>query len=140
MGSLKQHKARADFSRGFFEVAGFEVVVPPGAKTVEDAAAAALKSGAKAVCICSTDDTYPEIVPALVTALRAQKPNLFVILAGYPTDQVEAHKAAGVNEFIHIRANALEVLTHIAAKLGVQTESPPGSVAGGGGGGGGGAK
>jgi len=120
MGPLKQHKARADFSRGFFEVAGFEVVVPAGAKTVEDAAAAALKSGANAVCICSTDDTYPEIVPALLKALRAQKPNLFVILAGYPTEQIEAHKAAGVNEFIHIRANALEVLTHIAAKLGVQ--------------------
>lgn len=120
MGPLKQHKARADFSRGFFEIAGFEVIVPPGAKTTDDAAAAALKSGASAVCVCSTDDTYPEIVPALVKAVRAQKPNVLVILAGYPADQVEAHKAAGVNEFIHIRANALEVLTHIAVKLGVQ--------------------
>ena len=120
VGPLKQHKARADFSRGFFEVAGFEVIVPPGARTTDDAAAAALESGANAVCICSTDDTYPEIVPALVKALRAQKPNVFVILAGYPPEQVEAHKAAGVNEFIHIRANALEVLTQIAAKLGVQ--------------------
>ncbi len=119
MGPLRQHKARADFARGFFEVAGFEVVVPAGAKTADDAAAAALKSGANAVCVCSTDDTYPEIVPALVKTLRAQKPDLFVILAGYPTEQIEAHKAAGINEFIHIRANALEVLTHVAAKLGV---------------------
>ncbi|HEY9172485.1 MAG TPA: methylmalonyl-CoA mutase family protein [Verrucomicrobiae bacterium] len=120
MGPLKQHKARADFSRGFFEVAGFEVIVPPGAKSTDEAAAAALKSGANAVCICSTDDTYPEIVPALVKTLRAQKPDVFVILAGYPAEQIEAHKAAGVNEFIHIRANALDVLTNIAAKLGVQ--------------------
>lgn len=120
MGPLKQHKARADFSRGFFEVAGFEVIVPPGAKSTDEAAGAALKSGANAVCICSTDDTYPEIVPALVKTLRAQKPDVFVILAGYPAEQIEAHKAAGVNEFIHIRANALEVLTNIAVKLGVQ--------------------
>jgi methylmalonyl-CoA mutase len=120
MGPLKQHKARADFARGFFEVAGFAVIGSPGAKTVADAAAAALQSGASAVCICSTDDTYPEIVPPLVKALRAQKPDLLVILAGYPTAQVEAHQAAGVNEFIHLRANALEVLTQIAAQLGVQ--------------------
>jgi methylmalonyl-CoA mutase len=120
MGPLKQHKARADFSRSFFEVAGFEVVVPAGAKTTDDAAVAALKSGVNAVCVCSTDDTYPELVPVLVKALRAQKPDMFVILAGYPTEQIEAHKAAGINEFIHIRANALDVLTHIAAKLGVQ--------------------
>lgn len=120
MGPLKQHKARADFARGFFEVAGFAVIGSPGAKTVADAAAAALQSGAPVVCICSTDDTYPEIVPPLVKALRARKPDLLVILAGYPTAQVEAHQAAGVNEFVHLRANALEVLTQIAAQLGVQ--------------------
>ena len=33
--------------------------------------------------------------------------------------QVEAHKKAGVDEFIHIRANALEVLGRIHSKLGI---------------------
>jgi methylmalonyl-CoA mutase len=65
------------------------------------------------------DDTYPTLVPALVKAVRAGRPQTLVILAGYPPDQIEAHKAAGVDEFIHIRANALEVLTAIAARLGV---------------------
>jgi methylmalonyl-CoA mutase len=121
MGPLRQHKARADFARGYFEVAGFEVIVPPGFKTPGEAAAAALQSGAHTVCICSTDETYPALVPELVKALRAQQPDLFIILAGYPTEQVAAHQAAGVNDFIHIRANALEGLTHLAAKLGIQT-------------------
>lgn len=119
LGPLKQHKARADFSRGFLETAGFEVVSPAGFKTPEEAAAAALEAGADAVCACSTDETYPALVPPLVSALRARRSGILVVLAGYPADQVEAHRSAGVDEFIHLRANALEVLTAIAAKLGV---------------------
>ncbi|MEZ4517932.1 MAG: hypothetical protein R3C44_14310 [Chloroflexota bacterium] len=30
IGPLRQHKARADFAQGFFEVGGFEIVYPPG--------------------------------------------------------------------------------------------------------------
>ena len=119
MGPTKQHRARAEFALGFFEVAGFQVLSPTGFKTVEDAVAAAVQSGLEAVCICSTDDTYPDLVPPLVKALRVQKPGVVVILAGYPADQVEAHRAAGVDVFIHMRANALELLTEIATRVGV---------------------
>lgn len=119
MGPPKQHKARADFARGLLEVAGFEVVAPGGFATTDEAVAAAVASGAGAVCLCSTDDTYPALVPALVSGLRSARPGIPVILAGYPPDQVDAHKAAGVDEFIHVRANALEVLTAIAKRLGV---------------------
>ncbi|MCC6234747.1 MAG: acyl-CoA mutase large subunit family protein [Verrucomicrobiales bacterium] len=120
LGPLRQHKARADFSRSFFEVAGLHVINPPGFKGPEDAAATAISAGAEAMCICSTDETYPELVPPLVRAVRAQSPGVLVLLAGYPPDQVEAHKASGVDDFIHVRANALSVLTAVARRLGVQ--------------------
>lgn len=119
MGPPKQHRARADFARGFLETAGLEVIVPKGFPTTEAAAVAALDSGADAVCICSTDETYPTLVPPLAVALRAQKPSLVLLLAGYPPDQVEAHRSSGIHEFVHLRANAVEVLTRIAALLGV---------------------
>ncbi|MGE3309386.1 MAG: methylmalonyl-CoA mutase family protein [Limisphaerales bacterium] len=119
MGPPKQHRARAEFARCFLEVAGFEVTVPRGFDTPEAAVAAAVESGAGAVCLCSADETYPALVPAVVAGLRAARPGTVVILAGYPPDQVEAHKAAGVDEFIHLRADALEVLTAIAKRLGV---------------------
>jgi len=119
MGPAKQHKARADFARGLLEVAGFEVVVPQGFATPDEAVAAAVESGAGAVCICSTDETYPVLVPALIQGLRAARPGLPVILAGYPPEQIEALKAVGVDEFIHVRANAIEVLTAIAKRMGV---------------------
>ncbi|MCC7377291.1 MAG: acyl-CoA mutase large subunit family protein [Verrucomicrobiales bacterium] len=119
LGPLKQHKARADFSRGFFEVAGFEVVNPAGFKTPAEAATAALASGAEIVCVCSTDETYPELVPPLARTVREGKPGAVLVLAGYPADQVEQHRASGIDEFIHIRANALEVLSQIAKRLGI---------------------
>ncbi len=119
MGPPKQHRARAEFARGFFEVAGFEVITPLGFDTPEAAVAAAAESGARAVCLCSTDETYPDLVPAVIGGLRATRPGTVVILAGYPSEQVEAHKASGVDEFIHLRADALEVLTAIAKRLGV---------------------
>jgi len=117
MGPLRQHKARADFSTGFFQAGGYEVLENRGFQTVDEAAAAATASGAHVVVICSTDDTYPEIVPALAPKLK--EAGLFVVVAGYPTEHIDAFKAAGVDEFIHIRANCFQVLSGIATKLGI---------------------
>jgi len=119
LGSLREHKARADYSRGFFAVGGYEVISPVGFKTPESAAAAFLESRANIAVICSTDENYPVLVPGLVAAIRAGKPQAIVVLAGFPADQVEAHKKAGVDEFIHVRADALEVLNRIHGKLGI---------------------
>lgn len=121
MGPLKEHKARADFSRGFVSVGGFEVISPEGFKTTEAAIEAFAKSDAKVAVICSVDENYPALVPPLVQGIRARKPDAIVVLAGYPQDQIEAHKQAGVDEFIHIRADALAVLSNLQSKLGIQS-------------------
>ena len=119
MGPLTQHKARADFATAFLGVGGFETIYPAGFNTPDDAAAAALASGASTVVICSTDATYPEIVPPLARKLKQAKPGLTVLLAGYPADHVEAFKTAGVDDFIHMNANCLALLTMLQKKMGV---------------------
>ena len=119
MGPLKEHKARADFSRGFFAVGGYDAESPAGFKSPTETAEAFAKSNAKVAVICSVDDNYPALVPPLVTALRAKKPDAIIVLAGYPADQIEAHKKSGVDEFIHVRADTLEVLSKIHARLGI---------------------
>ncbi len=119
LGPAKQYRARAEFSRGFLEVGGFEVMSQGGFPTPEEAAKAALAAEAEAVCICSTDETYPALVPPLIQALRAGRPGLPVILAGYPADQLDAHRAAGVDVFIHLRADALATLRSLAERMGI---------------------
>ena len=116
MGPLKQHKARADFVRGFLEPGGFEVVYPSGFSTAAEAAQAAKDSGALAAVLCSTDDTYPELVPALMAEMKGGLP---VILAGYPADQVEAFTREGIADFIHLKADCGAFLAAWQEKLGV---------------------
>jgi methylmalonyl-CoA mutase len=118
-GPPKQCKARADFSTGFLTPGGFAVEGGPGAKSVEEAVEAAVAADPLAVVICSTDETYPEIVPAFVAAVREHKPGLRVILAGYPAEQIPAHEAAGVNDFIHLKLNCLEFNQNLQAALGI---------------------
>jgi methylmalonyl-CoA mutase len=117
-GPPKQSKARADFSSGFFAAGGFGISQKTaGAKSVEEALDQAAASKASIVVVCSTDDTYPEIVPAFVPALKAKMPGVKVILAGYPADQIEAHKASGVDDFIHIKVDCLAFLTNLIKEL-----------------------
>ncbi|MBI1878750.1 MAG: acyl-CoA mutase large subunit family protein [Chloroflexi bacterium] len=118
-GPIPQHRARADFSTSFLQVGGFEVIGNEGFATVDAAAQAALASGALLVVICSSDETYPELFAPLTQQIKAAKPETLVLLAGYPAGQVGAYQAAGVDEFIHLRANVYETLAGLQRKLGV---------------------
>ncbi|MDX2185476.1 MAG: methylmalonyl-CoA mutase family protein [Opitutaceae bacterium] len=113
MGPVLQHKARADFSAGFFSAGGFELLAKETFENGEQVAAAATKAGARIVVLCSTDDTYPALVPELAKAVKAAPGKPTLVLAGYPTEHVEAFKQLGVDEFIHIRANVRQTLETI---------------------------
>ena len=117
MGPIPQHKARADFSTGFFEVAGFEVITNQGFLTCEEAVKAALSSSAEIFVICSTDETYPELTPVLTKDLKASRPNSVVVVAGYPKEHIEAFREVGVDEFIHLRANQYDILQKLMKRL-----------------------
>ena len=120
MGPIPQHKARADFTTGFLQVGAFQVLGNNGFKTVDDAAAAAKESGADAVVICSTDATYPEIVPALAPKLHEALPNATVYLAGTaPAELVEPYKQAGIDDYINVRANCYKVIQTLQQKKGM---------------------
>lgn len=119
MGPLRQFKARADFSQDFLRAGGFDCVYTAGFQTAADAAKAALESGLGACVICSTDDTYPDYVADFCAAVKAAKPDMAIMLAGYPKDKVEEFAAAGVDMFIHIKANCYETLATLQSKLGL---------------------
>ena len=119
MGPIPQHKARADFTRGFLEVAAFDVIGNDGFTSTDEAAQAAQDSGASAVVICSTDKTYPDLVPPLTKSIKHAIPNAVVLVAGYPAEHIDTFKAAGVDDFIHMRANCYQLLSNLQNKMGV---------------------
>ena len=120
MGPIPQHKARADFSTSFLQVGEFNVEGNNGFKTTDEAAAAAKESGADVAVICSTDKTYPEIVPDLAPKLRAALPNATIYLAGAaPKDLEPVYREAGVDDFISVKANCYEILRFLQKKKGM---------------------
>ncbi|MGP1470435.1 MAG: methylmalonyl-CoA mutase family protein [Schwartzia sp. (in: firmicutes)] len=120
MGPIPQHKARADFSTSFLQVGEFNVEGNNGFETTDAAAAAAKESGADVAVICSTDKTYPEIVPDLAPKLRAALPNATIYLAGAaPKDLEPVYREAGVDDFISVKANCYEILRFLQKKKGM---------------------
>lgn len=112
MGPIPQHKARADFIASFMEVAAFEILRNDGFAEIGECAAAAAASGADIAVICSTDASYPELVPPLARAIKERCPGMGVYLAGAPAaDCKDSYVEAGVDGFINIRSNCLETLT-----------------------------
>lgn len=120
LGALRRHKARADFAQGFLAVGGFDVIYPAGFETAQDAAHAALESGAVAVVICGMDDDYPSNVPPFIETLRAEDADMPVMLAGYPKEQIDALKSAGVDGFIYLGADCLALNRQLHEWLGIE--------------------
>lgn len=119
MGPRAQHGARADFSKGFFSTGGFEVVDSRGFSTVAAAVTAGLADGAPVLVICSSDESYPELVPSLAEEIKRIKCPPLLVLAGHPGERLEAYRSKGVDEFIHVRANAAKLLASIYQRLGL---------------------
>jgi len=117
MGPIPLHKPRTDFTCGFFEVGGFQMLSNDGFSGVEEAAEAALASGAAITVICSSDAAYPDYVPGLVAAVKARKPDMSIIVAGKQAAEVEQEfRAAGVDDFIHIRSNCYEMNKNLQSR------------------------
>ncbi|MBF0449281.1 MAG: acyl-CoA mutase large subunit family protein [Candidatus Magnetomorum sp.] len=119
MGPIPQHKARADFSTGFFELAAFDVLGNKGFQTIDDAVAALKASGTRITVICSTDDTYPNIVPDLARAIKHISNDHKIIVAGYPKEYIQTFQEAGVDDFIHLKTDALAFLENLQQQMGV---------------------
>ena len=97
-GDPKMRRARAEFVANFLGCAGFESFE-----------SSSIESGdADLIVLCSSDAEYPALAAEVVP--QAQVP---VLIAGPPQD------IPGIADFIHIRSNALDVLTSWQQKLGI---------------------
>ena len=115
IGNLVWRQARAQFSTNFLACAGYKVIDNLGFKTVEEGVDEALKAGADIVVICSSDDEYAEYA---VPAYKYLDSRALFVVAGAPACADEL-KAAGIENFIHVKVNQLETLKMFNEKLGI---------------------
>lgn len=118
-GNLAMRKARAMFSTNFFGVAGYTMYEQTDfteiAKTIKEI----VDKKADIAVLCSSDEEYGTTGIEMVKALRAALPGIIIVIAGNPAETADALKAAGADEFIHVRTNLLESLKGFQKKLGV---------------------
>lgn len=113
IGNLAMRQARAQFSCNFLACAGYQVIDNLGFASVEEGIEAAMKAQADIVVICSSDDEYAEYA---IPAFKALNGHAMFIVAGAPACMEEL-KAAGIENFIHVRCNVLETLREYNSKL-----------------------
>ena len=109
--------ARATFSAGFLGVAGFQITEGPGCDSVEEALETALPMNADIVVACSEDAVYAETVPKIIDAVHRTGVSPIFLVAGNPKDDVEKLEKAGVDGFIHVRADLLRQLNTLLSAL-----------------------
>ena len=115
IGNLAMRQARAQFSCNFLAAAGYKVMDNLGFKTIEEGVDAALEAKADIVVICSSDDEYAEYA---IPAFQYLNGRAMFVVAGAPACS-EDLKAAGIENFIHVKSNQLETLRAYNAKLGI---------------------
>ncbi len=115
IGNLAMRQARAQFSCNFLAAAGYKVIDNLGFSTVEEGVDKALEAGADIVVLCSSDDEYAEYA---IPAYKYLDGRAMFVVAGAPACADDL-KAAGIENFIHIRVDQLKTLKEYNAKLGI---------------------
>ena len=115
IGNLAMRQARAQFSCNFLACAGYKVIDNLGFKTVEEGVDAALEAKADIVVLCSSDDEYAEYA---IPAFKYLDGRAMFVVAGAPACMDDL-KAAGMENFVHVRCNVLETLKEYNQKLGI---------------------
>lgn len=122
IGPVAKHTARATYAQNFYAAGGVEAVTSAtgsetGFESADQAVADVLEMKPDLVCICSTDDIYAEHAVEYARVLTAAGVAT-VHLAGKPDDLEEALREAGVQRFIHIGVDLIEILNDVHATVG----------------------
>ncbi len=116
IGKLAWRQARAQFSSNFLACAGYQIIDNLGFDTVEEGVDAALEAKADIVVLCSSDEEYATYA---IPAFQYLNGRAMYIVAGAP-ECMDELKAAGIENFVHVRCDVLETLKGYNAKLGIK--------------------
>jgi len=109
LGKLSDFSARTLYAKNFFEAGGIEAVSNDGFTSRDDMVGAFKASGARLVCLCSSDKVYrDEAAEAAQTLQGAGAEHIY--LAGRPGELEGALKAAGVQDFVYAGCDVLATL------------------------------
>lgn len=122
LGTPADFTARLGFARAAFEAGGIRAVSGEGDPAA--LATAFRASGARIICLCSSDELYESQGLAAAAALN-EAGAAALCLAGRPGDQAAAWQAAGVQNYLFAGADLLAFLRAVHARLGIPRGTEP---------------
>lgn len=113
-GDGKMRRARSQFATEFFACAGLASETKFFRSPEEIA-----ESEADLIVLCSSDAEYLSVASELIPMLKARGSRAGLVIAGNP-DSAEQLRALGIHAFIHVRCNAVEVLSALQRQMGIE--------------------
>lgn len=119
IGNQVMRRARSQFASVFFGCAGYRIIDNNGFETVSEGVDAAADSGAEIVVVCSSDEEYAVYAPEIFRNLSERA---VIVIAGNPACS-DALRAAGIQNFIHVKSDVPETLRHFNKLSGIENIS-----------------
>ncbi|MBN2727639.1 MAG: methylmalonyl-CoA mutase small subunit [Bacteroidales bacterium] len=118
-GHPSMRNARAMFSSNFIGVGGYKI---ESLICENPAGVSKLMQEIKPdmVVLCSSDEEYLETGMQYLEAVKAVGGYKAILIAGSPSENEEKFRAAGIDDFIHMRSNALEMIQKFHQILSIQ--------------------
>jgi methylmalonyl-CoA mutase len=117
LGTPADFTARATFAKSFFEAGGIDTLGNDGFADTAALIDAFKASGAKLICLCSSDKVYATQATDAAKALHAAGAG-HIYLAGRPGEHESGFRDAGVGTFVFAGCDALATLRAAYANLG----------------------
>jgi methylmalonyl-CoA mutase len=118
IGPAAATTARAGFAGNLFQAGGLATPASGTSTDPEAIAEAFAASGALVACLASSDRIYAEHAASVAKAL-VQAGATSVWMAGSPGERAAEYAAAGVNGYVFIGVNALDVLRAVHNQVGI---------------------
>ena len=116
-GNLNMRKARAAFAYDFMGVSGFNILAEKSYDNVETAAVTSARSNSNVVVICSSDNDYQENALQFIKIFREIDSEKTLLLAGNPVDIADQLTKAGLDGFIHMKSNVINLISDVQNKI-----------------------
>ena len=118
LGSLKQHKPRMDYVKGFLAAGGIEGIASSPITTEAEAREFLNSCKTTHFCICSSDDLNETLGMDLLEVLKNEFPENNFYLAGLPDqERQQLWRQKGISQFIHVKSNCHELLSAMLSEM-----------------------
>ncbi len=121
LGDVARYMPRLDFTRGFFQVGGFNVVEDGFFADSSEALEAYKKLETSQIVLVGQDETYNQFAAEILQDFKSLSSPPKVFIAGGGTELLNDLKAMGLDGSINMRSNTVEFLGQMASDLEVQS-------------------